>query len=94
MYEFCFCWRYYELALELIESLILIRQPRKACERALHRIAAVYPHFLGGMVCLNRLGEFGGAGYGWDFAFTVQASWMSEPEVVHVTPLSLPRELT
>ncbi|KAG3104920.1 hypothetical protein PI124_g13989 [Phytophthora idaei] len=64
--------------------------PRKACERALHRIAAVYPHFLGGMVCLNQLGEFGGAGYGWDFAYTVQASWMSEPEVVHVTPLSPP----
>ncbi|KAF1784343.1 Nucleophile aminohydrolase [Phytophthora cactorum] len=64
--------------------------PRKACERALHRIAAVYPHFLGGMVCLNQLGEFGGAGYGWDFTYTVQASWMSEPEVVHVTPLSPP----
>ncbi|KAL4154843.1 hypothetical protein PRNP1_006957 [Phytophthora ramorum] len=64
--------------------------PRKACEHALHRIAAVYPHFLGGMVCLNRYGEYGGAGYGWDFAFSVQASWMSEPEVIHVTPLSSP----
>ncbi|ETN02241.1 hypothetical protein PPTG_16492 [Phytophthora nicotianae INRA-310] len=64
--------------------------PRKACERALQRIAAVYPHFVGGIVCLNQLGEFGGAGYGWDFTYTVQASWMSEPEVVHVTPLSPP----
>ncbi|OWZ16761.1 N(4)-(Beta-N-acetylglucosaminyl)-L-asparaginase [Phytophthora megakarya] len=61
--------------------------PRKACERALHKIAAVYPHFLGGMVCLNKLGEYGGAAYGWNFAYTVQASWMSEPQVVHVTPL-------
>ncbi|POM58259.1 N(4)-(Beta-N-acetylglucosaminyl)-L-asparaginase [Phytophthora palmivora] len=62
--------------------------PRKACERAIHKIAAVYPHFLGGMVCLNKLGEFGGAAYGWDFAYTVQASWMSEPQIVHVTPLA------
>ncbi|CAH0480339.1 unnamed protein product [Peronospora belbahrii] len=61
--------------------------PRKACEHALHRIAAVYPHFLGGMVCMNRFGEYGGAGYGWEFAYSVQASWMSEPEVIHVSPL-------
>ncbi|KAF4317638.1 hypothetical protein BBO99_00003986 [Phytophthora kernoviae] len=62
--------------------------PRQACERALNRIAAFYPHFLGGMVCLNRFGEYGGAGYGWDFAFTVQSSWMAEPLVVNVTPLA------
>ncbi|CAH0492983.1 unnamed protein product [Peronospora farinosa] len=64
--------------------------PRKACEHALHRIAAVYPYFLGGMVCLNRLGEYGGAGYGWEFEYSVQASWMLEPEVIHVSPLSRP----
>ncbi|CAI5721265.1 unnamed protein product [Peronospora destructor] len=64
--------------------------PRKACEDALHRIAAVYPYFLGGIVCLNRLGEYGGAGYGWEFEYSVQARWMSEPEVIHVSPLSRP----
>ncbi|KAI9921509.1 hypothetical protein PsorP6_000526 [Peronosclerospora sorghi] len=63
--------------------------PRKACEHALSKIAAVYPKFKGGMVCLNRLGEYGGAGYGWEFAYSVQASWMQKPEVIHVTPMSL-----
>lgn len=62
--------------------------PRVACEHALRRIAVVYPNFRGGMVCLNRYGEYGGAGYGWDFAFSVQASWMAEPLVVRVTPLA------
>ncbi|CEG40840.1 n-(beta-n-acetylglucosaminyl)-l [Plasmopara halstedii] len=64
--------------------------PLEACRRALYHIAAVYPSFRGGMVCLNHFGEYGGAGFGWDFAYTVQASWMSEPHVVHVTPLSPP----
>lgn len=35
------------------------------------------------------MGEYGGAGHGWDFAFTVQASGMSDPEVVHVLPVAL-----
>lgn len=63
--------------------------PREACERALHQIATMYPSFRGGLVCLNYLGEFGGAGYGWNFTYTVQATWMSKPQVVHVAPLSL-----
>uniref|UniRef100_A0AAV1TXX0 Aspartylglucosaminidase n=1 Tax=Peronospora matthiolae TaxID=2874970 RepID=A0AAV1TXX0_9STRA len=62
--------------------------PQTACEHALRQIAAVYPHFLGGMVCLNRFGEYGGAGYGWNFAYSVQTSGMPEPIVVHVTPLT------
>ncbi|TDH73608.1 hypothetical protein CCR75_004735 [Bremia lactucae] len=65
--------------------------PRKACERALNQIAAVYPNFLGGMVCLNRFGEYGGAGIGWDFSYSVQVDGMSEPEIVHVTRLPPPR---
>uniref|UniRef100_K3X096 N(4)-(Beta-N-acetylglucosaminyl)-L-asparaginase n=1 Tax=Globisporangium ultimum (strain ATCC 200006 / CBS 805.95 / DAOM BR144) TaxID=431595 RepID=K3X096_GLOUD len=63
--------------------------PRVACERALVRIASKYPHFKGGMVCLNRMGEFGGAGHGWNFSFTVQATGMSEPTVVHVDSIAL-----
>ncbi|TYZ62310.1 hypothetical protein PybrP1_009474 [[Pythium] brassicae (nom. inval.)] len=63
--------------------------PQVACERALVRIAAKYPLFKGGMVCLNRMGEYGGAGHGWDFAFTVQATGMSDPQVVHVRPVAL-----
>ncbi|KAF1324006.1 Asparagine amidase, partial [Globisporangium splendens] len=63
--------------------------PRVACERALSRIAAKFPHFKGGMVCLNRMGEYGGAGHGWNFSFTVQATGMKEPKVMHVDPIAL-----
>jgi len=63
-------------------------QPTEACERALRRIAAFYPDFLGAMVCLNRFGEYGGAGHGWNFSYSVQTSGMSEPTVVQVAPMS------
>lgn len=39
------------------------------------------------MVCLNNRGEYGGAGYGWDFSYSVQTEEMHEPTVVPVTPL-------
>lgn len=60
-----------------------------ACERALTRIAEIYPDFKGGLVCLNKMGEYGAAGYGWDFSFSVQTSEMLTPQVVQVTPLAL-----
>lgn len=41
------------------------------------------------MVCLNRMGEYGGAGHGWGFSFTVQTTGMAQPQVVDVAPLSL-----
>ncbi|GLD92608.1 hypothetical protein PINS_up001187 [Pythium insidiosum] len=63
--------------------------PRVACERALSRIARFYPEFKGAMVCLNRLGEYGGAAHGWKFSFSVQTSEMSGPAVVDVEPLAL-----
>ncbi|DAZ99588.1 TPA: hypothetical protein N0F65_001416 [Lagenidium giganteum] len=63
--------------------------PQVACEKALIRIAKHFPDFKGGIVCLNRLGAYGGAGHGWDFSFTVQATGMAEPSVVHVAPISL-----
>ncbi|KAJ0395899.1 hypothetical protein P43SY_000405 [Pythium insidiosum] len=63
--------------------------PRLACEHALARIAQFYPTFKGAMVCLNRLGEYGGAAHGWNFSFSVQTSDMKSPEVVRVEPLAL-----
>ncbi|TMW66096.1 hypothetical protein Poli38472_003861 [Pythium oligandrum] len=63
--------------------------PRVACESAMARIARVFPHFKGGMVCLNRLGEYGGAGHGWKFSYSVQTSDMEDPTVVPVDPIAL-----
>ncbi len=60
-----------------------------ACEKALLRIARVYPLFKGGMVCLNRLGEYGGAGHGWSFSYSVQTDEMNAPVVISVPPVAL-----
>lgn len=64
-------------------------QPEIACQNALLRIAAHFPAFKGGMVCLNRLGEVGAAGHGWKFAYSFQRDGMMKPTVVQVDPVSL-----
>ncbi|CCI49305.1 unnamed protein product [Albugo candida] len=55
--------------------------PRVACHKALSSIGAIYPNFKGGLVCLNRFGEYAGVGYGWNFTFSVQTSEMLTPRI-------------
>ncbi|OQS07737.1 N(4)-(Beta-N-acetylglucosaminyl)-L-asparaginase [Thraustotheca clavata] len=63
--------------------------PQKACENALKEIAKKYPSFKGGMVCLNTKGEYGGAGYGWNFSYSVMTMGMQKALVVKVPPLQM-----
>ncbi|ETW04966.1 hypothetical protein, variant 3 [Aphanomyces invadans] len=60
--------------------------PKAACEKALRRIADKVPSFKGGMVCLNAHGEYGGAGHGWAFSYSVRTAGMANAAVVHVAP--------
>ncbi|KAH9124898.1 hypothetical protein AeMF1_004396 [Aphanomyces euteiches] len=62
--------------------------PKDACENALRRIAAKVPLFKGGIVCLNPQGEYGGAGYGWNFSYSVRTATMTSAQVVHVAPIT------
>lgn len=71
----------------LIGIFLCGSQPTTACERALRRIAKFYPDFLGAMVCLNRRGEYGAAGHGWSFSYSVQTEGMHQPVIVDVPPM-------
>ena len=58
--------------------------PADACEKALAPIAAAFPSFSGGVVCLNNRGEYGAAAYNMGFSYSVQATGMTAVEVVVV----------
>jgi N4-(beta-N-acetylglucosaminyl)-L-asparaginase len=45
--------------------------PAKACEMALSVIPRYYPTFQGGIVCLNKDGQYGAAAYNMDFSFSL-----------------------
>ncbi|KAF0701206.1 Aste57867_8280 [Aphanomyces stellatus] len=62
--------------------------PQAACEKALRHIARKVPTFKGGMVCLNPRGEYGGAGHGWTFSYSVRTPTMATAQVVQVAPLA------
>eukprot|EP01098_Paradermamoeba_levis_P000804 TRINITY_DN10929_c0_g1_i1.p1 TRINITY_DN10929_c0_g1~~TRINITY_DN10929_c0_g1_i1.p1 ORF type:complete len:356 (+),score=95.32 TRINITY_DN10929_c0_g1_i1:41-1069(+) len=45
--------------------------PKEACEASIRKIIRFYPNFIGAIVAVNKKGEFGGAGHGWTFTFSV-----------------------
>jgi N4-(beta-N-acetylglucosaminyl)-L-asparaginase len=58
--------------------------PSEACNRALLPIVKAFPTFSGGVVCVNRQGEYGAATQNMDFAYSVFVEGMSDVEVVPV----------
>lgn len=62
--------------------------PTEACEAPLREIAQHHSGFTGALVCANKAGEHGGAGVGWNFAYSYRTTGMEAAEVVNVPPLS------
>jgi len=57
-----------------LKAVLLMEQgksPFESCSLPLQEIAKYYPDFTGGMVCVNKNGEYGAAGYGWNMTFSV-----------------------
>ncbi|GAB5034070.1 n-(beta-n-acetylglucosaminyl)-l-asparaginase [Nannochloropsis oceanica] len=61
--------------------------PTEAAERMIRKVAAFYPGYRGGMVCVNKRGEYGAAGYNFGLSFSVKGAGMQEVETFDVTPL-------
>jgi isoaspartyl peptidase/L-asparaginase-like protein (Ntn-hydrolase superfamily) len=61
--------------------------PTEAAENMIRKIADFYPGFRGGMVCMNRMGEYGAAGYNFGLSYSVRGAGMQEVETFDVTPL-------
>ncbi|OQR94799.1 N(4)-(Beta-N-acetylglucosaminyl)-L-asparaginase [Achlya hypogyna] len=75
------------LALQAVQDMGNGMHPQDACEAALRRIALKVPHYKGGIVCVNSHGDYGGAGMGWAFSYSVRTPAMATAAVVHVPPL-------
>lgn len=63
--------------------------PQQACEEALRPIAVHYPHFTGGLVCVNKAGEYGAAGINWVLSFSIQSPQTVGVETHDVPPMKL-----
>ncbi len=61
--------------------------PQQAAEEALRRIGKRFPEFHGGIVVTDKNGNYGGAGWGWHFSYSVRTDAMSNVTVVQVPPI-------
>jgi N4-(beta-N-acetylglucosaminyl)-L-asparaginase len=61
--------------------------PRQAAEDALMRIGRRFPGFHGGIVVADNQGNYGAAGWGWQFSYSVKTSEMSNVSVIKVDPI-------
>jgi N4-(beta-N-acetylglucosaminyl)-L-asparaginase len=45
--------------------------PKAATAKIIARIAKYFPNFVGGIIAINKDGEFGAAAYGWTMTYSV-----------------------
>jgi len=60
--------------------------PQDACEEALRPIAQYYPRFTGGLICVNKAGEYGAAGINWILSYSIQTPQTDGVETHDVPP--------
>jgi len=63
--------------------------PTEACEEPIKLIAQYYPDYSGGIVCVNKTGHFGAAGYGWTLSYAVRNPSMNYTSSYSVPPVEL-----
>jgi len=62
--------------------------PQAATEDSIRRIAKKYPNFVGGLIALNKQGDYGAAGWGWTLQYSVRNPQMDSVQVVSVPRLN------
>ncbi|KAL6005084.1 hypothetical protein ACLOJK_005645 [Asimina triloba] len=63
---------------QVVESMRLGMDPKRAADDAISRIARKYPDFVGAVVAVNKKGAHAGACYGWTFKYSVRSSGMED----------------
>ncbi len=61
----------FQPALKAVLLMEAGKTPQEACEEPLREISKYYPTFTGGMVCVDKQGNYGAAGYGWTMSYSV-----------------------
>jgi N4-(beta-N-acetylglucosaminyl)-L-asparaginase len=74
---------------QAVESMRLNKNitPQQAAEDALSRIGRKFPGFHGGLVVVDREGNYGAAGWGWNFSYSVRTESMNAAKIIQVPPI-------
>jgi len=73
---------------QALENMRRGMTPTAACEDAMRRIVNFFPSFTGAVVAVDKIsGEYGAAGYGWTFSYSVQTPKTDGVTVVSVPPM-------
>lgn len=67
-------------------------KPKEAAEDVVKRMLKKYPRIRSGVVVVDKNGEYGGAGSGWTFSYSVRGGGMNETQAVEVPPVEADRE--
>ena len=74
--------------LRAVENMRAGLNPTAACQASVAFIRQSYPTFQGGLICVNKNGEYGGACNGWHpdntFTYSVRTVGMTDVQVVKV----------
>jgi len=82
---------------QALENMRQGMTPTAACENVMRRIINYYPSFTGAVVAVDKIsGEYGAAGYGWTFSYSVQTPKTNGVQVISVAPMkaNLPPKIT
>ncbi|XP_008778245.2 probable isoaspartyl peptidase/L-asparaginase 3 isoform X2 [Phoenix dactylifera] len=71
---------------QVVESMRRGMEPKDAAADAIARIARKYPHFVGAVFALNKIGTHAGACHGWTFQYSVRNPSMDDVEIFTVVP--------
>lgn len=71
---------------QVVESMRLGMEPKRAAEDAISRIARKYPDFVGAIFAVNKNGVHAGACHGWTFQYSVRSPDMEDVKVFTVVP--------
>lgn len=71
---------------QVVESMRLGMDPKRAAADAISRIARKFPNFIGAVFALNKNGVHAGACHGWTFQYSLRNSKMEDVQVFTVSP--------
>ncbi|KAL2558362.1 putative isoaspartyl peptidase/L-asparaginase 3 [Forsythia ovata] len=71
---------------QVVESMRLGMEPKRAAEDAISRIARKYPDFVGAIFAVNKNGVHAGACHGWTFQYSVRSPRMEDVTVYTIVP--------
>ncbi|XP_077235369.1 N-terminal nucleophile aminohydrolases (Ntn hydrolases) superfamily protein isoform X2 [Tasmannia lanceolata] len=71
---------------QIVESMRLGMEPRRAAADAISRIARKYPNFVGAVFAVDKNGVHAGACHGWTFQYSVRSSNMEDVQVFTLFP--------